>query len=37
MSDPMFLGFWYHGFRLGELAGLLPDESTWMRLSHTLI
>ena len=25
-SDPLFLGYWYHGFRLGELAGLLPDE-----------
>ena len=24
--DPLFLGFWYHGFRLGELAGLLPEE-----------
>ena len=25
-SDPMFLGYWYHGMRLGELAGLLPEE-----------
>lgn len=25
-SDPLFLGFWYHGFRLGELAGILPEE-----------
>ena len=24
--DPLFLGYWYHGFRLGELAGLLPEE-----------
>ena len=25
-SDPLFLGYWYHGMRLGELAGLLPEE-----------
>lgn len=25
-EDPMFLGYWYHGMRLGELAGLLPEE-----------
>ena len=25
-EDPLFLGYWYHGMRLGELAGLLPDE-----------
>ena len=25
-DDPLFLGFWYHGMRLGELAGLLPEE-----------
>ena len=25
-SDPLFLGYWYHGFRLGELAGLLSEE-----------
>ena len=25
-SDPLFLGYWYHGFRLGELAGITADE-----------
>ena len=25
-NDPYFLGYWYHGLRSGELAGLLPDE-----------
>jgi len=25
-NDPLFLGYWYHGFRLGELAGILPEE-----------
>lgn len=25
-TDPIFLAIWYHGFRIGEIAGLLPQE-----------
>ena len=25
-NDPLFLGYWYHGFRLGALAGITADE-----------
>jgi len=25
-TDPIFLAIWYHGFRIGEIAGLLPNE-----------
>ena len=25
-KDPIFLGLWYHGMRVGELCGLLPNE-----------
>jgi integrase len=25
-EDPIFLGLWYHGMRLGEFVGLLPSE-----------
>ena len=25
-DDPLFLGYWYHGCRLGELAGLTKEE-----------
>ena len=24
--DPIFLAIWYHGFRIGEIAGLLPQD-----------
>ena len=25
-TDPIFLAIWFHGFRIGEIAGLLPNE-----------
>ena len=25
-ADPIFLAIWFHGFRIGEIAGLLPQE-----------
>jgi len=25
-ADPTFLAIWWHGFRIGEIAGLLPQE-----------
>lgn len=25
-TDPIFLAIWYHGFRVGEIAGLLPQD-----------
>ena len=25
-TDPMFLCIWYHGMRLGEIGGILPEE-----------
>ena len=25
-QDPIFLAIWFHGFRVGEIAGLLPNE-----------
>ena len=25
-DDPIFLGLWYHGMRIGELCGLMPSE-----------
>tara|TARA_R110002050_G_scaffold38079_1_gene94249 strand:- start:1732 stop:2538 length:807 start_codon:yes stop_codon:yes gene_type:complete len=25
-TDPIFLAIWFHGFRIGEIAGLMPNE-----------
>ena len=25
-TDPIFLAIWFHGFRIGEIAGLLPND-----------
>ena len=25
-TDPIFLAIWFHGFRIGEIAGLLPQD-----------
>ena len=36
-SDPLFLGSWYHGLRLGELAGITADEIHLEPLFLTLI